>query len=234
MSKVILVTGGQANQGLGYEFVKQLAEHGHTVYLGARDIDKGNDAVSKIGLDNVHALKIEVTNGDSVNESVQSFKTKESHLDMLINNAGIAGRKNNGCDVGEMQDIFNTNVFGVARVTNAYLDLLKKSEKPTIWNIGSMIGAIGLITNVNAPAREWLPYSASKTAMHVYTIMLSQQHPDIKINVVNPGYCGTNLNEFAGTMKPCESVKSIVDELILSDNTETGKFYTFTGEEISW
>src|SRR5580692_6996614 len=92
--KTVLITG--ANKGIGFETAKQLAQLGYFVYLGSRDKMKGLDAVNKLkasGVLNIETIEIDVTNIDSIKKAKQELETKIEALDVLINNAGIAGEQ---------------------------------------------------------------------------------------------------------------------------------------------
>src|ERR1700734_1450170 len=82
---VTLITG--ANKGLGYETARQLIERGHTVYLGARSIERGEAAASELG---GRFVQLDVTDDASVESAVGVIAEKEGHLDVLVNNAGIS------------------------------------------------------------------------------------------------------------------------------------------------
>ncbi|KAL0483162.1 (+)-neomenthol dehydrogenase [Acrasis kona] len=229
MSKIILVTG--ANQGIGFQFAKQLGELGHTVYLGARDIKKGEEAVAKIGLKNVHPLLLDVTKEESIKESVKKIQQEQKHLDVLINNAGIAKYEGKPeVDVDLLKDIFDTNVFGVVRVTNAFIPLLKSSSSPIVLNVSSTVGSTGFVSDPNTTANSFLSYAASKSALNTYSILLSHLLQDVKVNFVSPGYCGTNLNNFAGTLDPKDTVKLMVERVVFAETT--GQFYDYDGSKL--
>src|SRR5580658_10685026 len=90
--RTVLITG--ANKGIGFETAKQLAQLGYFVYLGSREKIKGLDAVNKLkasGISNVESIEIDVTNMDSIKKAKQELENKIEALDVLINNAGIAG-----------------------------------------------------------------------------------------------------------------------------------------------
>jgi NAD(P)-dependent dehydrogenase (short-subunit alcohol dehydrogenase family) len=90
--KKALITG--ANKGIGLEVAKQLAQKGHYVYLGSRELENGLEAVEKLraeGFENVEAIQLDVTNQESVNAAHAEIVKKTEVLDVLINNAGING-----------------------------------------------------------------------------------------------------------------------------------------------
>jgi NAD(P)-dependent dehydrogenase (short-subunit alcohol dehydrogenase family) len=128
---VVFITGG--NTGLGFETARRLKELGHKVYISCRDRAKGEKAASELG---VHYIVIDVTNDESVQNAVQSYMQEESHVDILINNAGIPGGRTAAQDLTAdiIYHVYNTNVFGIVRVTHGFLPLLQKSENPVIVN----------------------------------------------------------------------------------------------------
>ena len=82
---VTLITG--ANKGLGYETARQLIKHGHTVYIGARDVERGEAAASELG---GRFVQLDVTDDASVRPLSVSIAEREGHLDVLVNNAGVS------------------------------------------------------------------------------------------------------------------------------------------------
>src|SRR5580692_11029620 len=117
---VTLITG--ANKGLGYETARQLILRGHTVYMGARDVERGGAAAAELG---GQFVPLEVTDDQSVETALGVIAEREGHLDVLVNNAGISTMS----DVTGMEalKVFNTNAIGIIRVTQAALPLLEKS-----------------------------------------------------------------------------------------------------------
>src|SRR5262249_14322004 len=126
----ILITG--ANKGLGYEASRRLIEAGHDVWMGARDAGRGRAAAEALG---GRLVQLDVTDEASVAAAASAIES----LDVLINNAGISGGR---VPVEEVrpQDIarvFETNVFGLVRVTRAFLPALRRSANPVIVNVSS-------------------------------------------------------------------------------------------------
>ena len=114
--KTVLITG--ANKGIGFETARQLAKLNYFVYLGSRNKEHGLEAVQKLndlGITNVETIVIDVTDFKSVREARQELEAKISSLDILINNAGIAGDQPQTLAIGNMENlrrIFDTNFFG--------------------------------------------------------------------------------------------------------------------------
>ena len=92
---------------------------------------------------------MDVTIEDSVKAAAQAMMDKEDRIDILINNAGISGVYKKAEDITgtDMEKVFDTNVFGVVRVTNAFLPLLRKSDNPVIVNVSSGLGSFGMVTD---------------------------------------------------------------------------------------
>ena len=123
-----LITG--ANKSLGFETARRLAEAGHTIYLGSRDEQRGKEAAGRIG---ARPVQIDVTSDDSVQAAAALIRDEAGHLDVLVNNAGISGglgKSPGDVTAADMRAVYETNVFGVVRVTHAFLPLLAASERP--------------------------------------------------------------------------------------------------------
>lgn len=125
----VLITG--ANRSIGLETAKQLSEKGLFVYLGSRDLQKGEEVVKELtqnGFKNIKAIQIDVTNPESILEAKNSIEKEQGKLDILINNAGILGdvpQDSSNTSIENIQKTFDTNFFGVIRVTQTFLELLK-------------------------------------------------------------------------------------------------------------
>jgi NAD(P)-dependent dehydrogenase (short-subunit alcohol dehydrogenase family) len=163
-----LITG--ANKSLGFETARRLAEAGHTIYLGSRDEQRGKEAAARIG---ARPVRIDVTSDDSVQAAAALIRDEAGHLDVLVNNAGISGGPKPPGDVtaADMRTVYETNVFGVVRVTHAFLPLLAASSAPVIVMVSSGLGSHERVTD---PSRiesglEVLPYPSSKSALNMVT-----------------------------------------------------------------
>src|SRR5690349_17642461 len=142
-----LITG--ANKGLGYETARQLVAAGHTVYVGARDAERGAQAAERLG---ARFVQIDVTDDASVAAAAKQIEA-DGGLDVLVNNAGIEERTATNAVPGaaeitadQMRQLFETNVFGVVRVTHAFLPLLLRSAAPVVVNVSSGLASITHLT----------------------------------------------------------------------------------------
>jgi NAD(P)-dependent dehydrogenase (short-subunit alcohol dehydrogenase family) len=239
--KTILITG--ANKGIGFETARQLAQLNYFVYLGSRDKEHGLEAIKKLndlGIVNVDTIVIDVADINSVRQARQELESKISSLDILINNAGIAGDQPQDFCTGDLENlrrIFDTNFFGTVQTTQEFLPLLKKSEQASIINVSSEVGSITLRTEPgrNTNRDKYNAYGSSKTALNAFTVMLANELSDTGINVnsVTPGYTATDLNQFQGAKTAEQGAVPIVKLVTQSDPAITAKFFK-EGGEVAW
>jgi NAD(P)-dependent dehydrogenase (short-subunit alcohol dehydrogenase family) len=226
---VTLITG--ANKGLGYETARQLIERGHTVYVGARSIERGEGAASELGAEFVH---LDVTDDASGATALGIIDKREGYLDVLVNNAGISTTAE--VDGPEALKVFDTNVIGLIRVTQAALPLLEKSGNPVVVNVSSALGSFWAVTN---PGRRQfhfpaIIYGASKAAVSMLTVQYAKALPQIKFNAVEPGFTATDLTPFSGAGQPVEKgAEVIVRMATIGENGPTGTFWENDGE-LAW
>jgi len=244
--KTVLITG--ANKGIGFETAHQLAQLGYHVYLGSRNLANGQRAAAQLhdeGLSAVEAIQLDVTSADSVLAARAEIGRKTEVLDALVNNAAITGGMPQaalGATVAAFQEVFATNVFGVAQVTQAFIDLLRRAPQPRIVNVGSSGASLTLTSD---PTWKYFHhkaavYPASKAALHMYTIVLAYELRDtpFKVNAVDPGFTATDLNNYRGTGTVEEAATRLVKYVLVGDDGPSGRFISeentpVTGE-IPW
>src|SRR5260370_32015676 len=135
-----VVTG--ANKGIGREVARRLATDGFKGWLGARDAERGTRGAEELraeGLD-VQWLEIDVTNDESVAAAVSTVGNESSHLDVLVNNAGVAINYDRPPSEQAMADIkatYEVNVFGPIRVPQAFLPFLLAAPAARIVMVSS-------------------------------------------------------------------------------------------------
>jgi len=226
---VTLITG--ANKGLGYETARQLIAKGHTVYLGARDPERGGAAAAALG---GQFVQLDVTDDASVESALRSIDERQGRLDVLVNNAGVSATGDvNGAIALQ---VFDTNAIGLIRVTQAALPLLQKSENPVVVNVSSALGSFWAVTN---PERRQFHfpsviYGASKAAVSMLTVQYAKTYPDVKFNAVEPGFTATELTPFSGAGQPVEvGAEVIVRMATIGKDGPTGTFQE-GNEELGW
>jgi NAD(P)-dependent dehydrogenase (short-subunit alcohol dehydrogenase family) len=231
-----LVTG--ANKGIGQQIAQQLAAAGLTVYVGSRDPARGLRAVSEIG-GGARLLILDVTDTGSVASAARQVED----LDILVNNAGISVDLNPATetDVDSFRRTYETNLFGVVAVTNAFLPALRRSPRPRIVNISSGTGSLGWSTGPQAqfPAvGSGAAYRSSKTALNALTVFYAQAlaAEGFKVNALAPGLRQTDLNPRAAASggDPAEAAAGAVRLALLPDDGPTGEFLSWDGTPVPW
>ena len=232
--KTALVTG--ANKGIGLEVAKLLAQQGFFVYLGSRDLGNGQAAVQQLhtaGLTSLEAVQLDVTDPASIRAARATIGAKTPVLDVLVNNAGVSGggtQLARQTTLDQYQAVFATNVFGVAGVTQAFLDLLEQSLQPRIVNVSSAMASLTLFSDFESANSAYrLPvYQASKAALNMYTLHLAYELRDtpFKVNAVCPGYTQTDFTGHQGTSTVAEAGQRIAKYALLGSDGPTGKYFS--------
>lgn len=232
--KTALVTG--ANKSIGFEVARQLAKNEIYVYLGSRNLENGLEAVNKLkaeGLNNVEAIQLDITDDNSVKNARTEIGKKTETLDILINNAGVYGGYPQGAldaTIEKFKAAYDANVFGVVRVIQAFIDLLKKSAEPRIVNVSSSQGSITLHSDPSYKYYDFkgAVYLSSKSAMNMYTVVLAYElkNSNFKINAVCPGFTKTDFNGHRGTGTIEDAGKRIVKYALIDNDGPTGKFFS--------
>ncbi|GAA4930839.1 SDR family NAD(P)-dependent oxidoreductase [Streptomonospora halophila] len=223
---VTLITG--ANKGIGFETAKQLQALGHSVYIGARDAERGEKAAAAIG---ARSVQLDVTDDASVNNALATIGAAEGRLDVLVNNAGILAAGE--VDGPSALRAFDTNAVGIVRVTEAALPLLRKSANPTVVTVSSSAGSFWAVTNPDRPEFDlsFALYSASKAAATMLTVQYAKSQPDIKFNALEPGPTATDMTAAFGIGRPPEeSAATVVRLATLDADGPTGTFQDENGE----
>ena len=232
--KSALVTG--ANKSIGFEVARQLSQKGVYVYLGSRDVEKGKEAITKLnaeGIKNVEAIQLDVTDYESVKAARAEIGKKTKVLDILINNAGIfGGHPQTALDstIDQFKATYDANVYSVVRLTQAFIDLLKKSAEPRIVNVTSSQGSITLHSDPTYKYYDYkgAVYLSSKAALNMFTVVLAYELKDtsFKVNAVCPGYTKTDFNGHRGTGTLEDAGKRIIKYALIDKDGPTGKFFS--------
>ncbi|MFH7029165.1 MAG: SDR family oxidoreductase [Heteroscytonema crispum UTEX LB 1556] len=232
--KIALVTG--ANKGLGFEISRQLAKNGIRVIIGARDAVKGQKAADKLkqeGLD-VYFHQLDVTNIESIRETISWIKQEFGTLHILVNNAGI------NIEYPEQVSIFDvtadtvahtleTNFYAPLQLTQLVISLMKESGYGRIVNMSSTLGSLtdagdpnSIFASVLSPA-----YRISKTALNSLTVLFARELGDtnILVNSVCPGWVKTDMGTEAAPFTVEEGADTPVWLATLPDNGPNGGYF---------
>lgn len=238
---IALVTG--ANKGIGYEIAAGLGARGWKVGVGARDDARREAAVEKLRANGVDAfgVPLDVTDDAGVAAAARVIEEEHGGLDVLVNNAGITGgmpQAPTEVSIDQMRAAVETNVFGVVRVINAMLPLLRRSAAPRIVNMSSGVGSLARQTASDDPLAVGPisgAYSPTKTYLNAVTIQYAKELRDtnILINLGCPGFVATDLNGFRGVRTPEEGARIAISLATLPDDGPTGGYFEDAGP-IPW
>jgi NAD(P)-dependent dehydrogenase (short-subunit alcohol dehydrogenase family) len=185
--RIALVTG--ASSGIGQATAERLTRAGYKVYGTSR---RGGHA----GARSFEMLALDVTSDESVEAAVQQLMQLEGRVDLLVNNAGFgvapAGAEESSLD--QARSIFDTNFFGIVRMTRAVVPHMRRQGSGRIINIGSVLGFL--------PMPYMALYSATKHAVAGFSESLDHELRTlgIRVSVVEPAYINTPFD--ANLMKP--------------------------------
>ncbi len=213
-SQVILITG--ASSGFGKFTAQMLSEQGHVVY--------GTSRKSSENIGNDRMIVVDVTNINSIQNTINKIISEQGKIDVLINNAGIGigGALELATDQ-EVMTQMNTNFFGVVNMCKMVLPFMRKARKGKIINISSIGGVMGI------PYQGF--YSASKFAVEGYSESLALEvHPfGIKVCLVEPGDFTTgftaNRNISVTTLKDTDYGQSFAKSLEIIEKAEQNGYH---------
>lgn len=232
-NKIALITG--ANKGIGFETALKLGQQGVTVYIGARDEQRGKTAVGSLEASGVDArfIQIDLEDYSTVNRAAEILEREHGHLDILVNNAGIMSTEDGSpltTELSVVKKTFDTNFFGTLYVTQKMVPLLQKATSARVVNVSSGLGSLGLNQD---PAWEYVDakligYNASKAALNMLTVQLAWVLKDsaIKVNSANPNFTNTELLPDTTGGRPVEDAARVIVRLaLLSEEGPTGGFF---------
>ena len=223
-----LITG--ANKGLGYETARRLIDAGHTVWMAARDIERGQAAADALG---GTFVQLDVTDDASIAAAAATV-AGAGGLDVLINNAGVIGPHTTAAHELSADDalsVYNTNVFGIIRMTTAFVPILRESAAPTIVNVTSGLGSFDFVHDASRVESGIVAplYTSSKSAVTMLTVQYAKAFPDIRVNAADPGYTATDFNGHGGHQTVTEGTDATVALALLGPDGPTGEFHDRRG-----
>jgi len=233
--RVAVVTG--ANKGIGLEIARQLAREGITVFIGARDEERGRAAAEKLQAEGLDArpLRLDVSDDASVAAAASRVEQETGRLDILVNNAGVAidDGPPSRVSIDALRRTYETNVFSVVRTTQAMLPLLRRSDAGRIVNLSSGLGSL---TQNSDPSWDYasvkfLAYNSSKTAVNAITVQFAYELRDtpIKVNAADPGYVATDMNRNQGVRSVEQGAATPVRLALLPPDGPTGGYFNDEG-----
>jgi len=238
---VALVTG--ASRGIGQATARRLAREGQHVILTGRDLASMEEAADRLVREGfaASALQLDVTDEASVYAASCEVERRFGHLDVLVNNAGVLPQATRSdpaeaVDATMFRRTFDTNLFGAVAVLEAFLPLLRKSERGRIVNVTTTMASLADQTNPESPYYDMVvpAYQASKAALNNVTIALAKALADtpIKVTSVCPGFVQTDLTPVNRAQAPltAEEAAEVVHRAAdLPDHAASGTFIDSSG-----
>jgi NAD(P)-dependent dehydrogenase (short-subunit alcohol dehydrogenase family) len=207
---VAVVTG--SSSGIGLAASLALAKNGYLTYATMRNLAKRDSIQSVAEKEHlpVRTVQLDVTDENSVKNAIQSILSESGRIDLLVNNAGY-GMTGAFEDIGmdEIKSLYETNVFGVIRVTQAVLPIMRKQGSGRIINISSGAGRIGY------PGGS--AYVSSKFALEGLSesMAFEVEQFGIKTVLVEPGFIRTNFAENIVTAKKAQDPNSSYSQMMM-------------------
>src|SRR5918994_5104547 len=186
--KVAVITG--SSSGIGLESALILARNGYTTYATMRSPDK--DISLKAAVQNeslpIRIVQLDVTDDSSVKNAIQTIVSETGRIDILVNNAGYGlGGALEDLSIEEIKNLYETNVFGLIRVTQIVLPIMRKQQSGIIVNVSSGAGLFGY------PGGS--AYVSTKFAVEGLSESMSYELEPfgIKVVLIEPGFIRTNF-----------------------------------------
>ncbi|KOO47452.1 SDR family NAD(P)-dependent oxidoreductase [Priestia koreensis] len=226
METTAFVTG--ANKGIGYELVRQLANHMDHVFLGARNEELGKKAIHSLGLSNVSFVQVDISDQNSIQSAMDTILGQTNYLDLLINNAGVAldfHISPTELKVEMLREIFNINFFGTFQMIQTFLPLVKKARRGKIVNVTTDMASQTMFDNGDVHPLNILGYNSSKTAINSLTLSFGKEFGEggPEIFGVTPGFTTTDLNSNAPGGKSTKEGAKVIVKHALSEQNYNGK-----------
>jgi NAD(P)-dependent dehydrogenase (short-subunit alcohol dehydrogenase family) len=224
-ARIALVSGG--NRGIGFEICRQLAKHGVSVVLTARDAAKGKAAVKALAEQDLQAdfQRLDVTSCRSIRSCVAAVAERHGRIDVLVNNAGVLldsrGSRFLDTQLETYRDTLEANLFGPLQLAQAVVPIMKANRYGRIVNLSSGLGQLSEMS-AGTPA-----YRISKTALNALTRILADEFKEnnILVNSMCPGWTRTGMGGEGAPRTPEQAADTALWLATLPDDGPTGGFF---------
>ncbi len=227
----IIITG--ANRGLGLEFARQYAVAGWRVYACCRDPSKASELCELKGQHtnlSVHGMDVR----DHRQIDVLAKNLAQENIDIVLNNAGVFYKESES--LGSLGydawlDSFRINTLAAAKMAEAFVTQVARSEKRLFVAITSLMGSID-----DNGSGGYYPYRSSKAALNAVMKSLAIDLKPNKVGalLLHPGWVKTEMGGPHAKITPQESVRGmrkVIDNFKLKDS---GRFFDYAGKELPW
>jgi NAD(P)-dependent dehydrogenase (short-subunit alcohol dehydrogenase family) len=218
----VLITG--ASRGIGRGLAEAYAARGDDVLAAVRDAKADTPKGCRL-------LPLDVTDAESV--AVAAARLVGTPIDLLINNAGLYGARGQALADVDMDDfarVLDVNVLGPQRVTQAFLPNLRRANAAKIAVISSAMGQL------SSPQAGALIYRTSKAAVNKLAQGWAEElrSQGIAVACLHPGWVQTDMGGSSADIPVSQAVPGIIAVLDQLSVASTGRFWNYTGKELSW
>jgi NAD(P)-dependent dehydrogenase (short-subunit alcohol dehydrogenase family) len=207
--KVAVVTG--SSSGIGYETALTLARNGFLTYATMRNVSKSDNIKSITNKEKlpIRINQLDVTDDVSVNNTIHTIVSEAGRIDVLVNNAGygLVGAFED-LSIQEIKDLYETNVFGVVRVTQAVLPTMRRQQSGIIVNVSSGAGIFGYPGGSS--------YVSTKFALEGLSESISYELEPfgVKVVLIEPGFIKTNFGNSMVIAKRAQNPSSPYSQMM--------------------
>jgi NAD(P)-dependent dehydrogenase (short-subunit alcohol dehydrogenase family) len=228
----VLITG--ASRGLGFEFARQYAAGGWRVLATCRNPATADELhhLAQGKSDMLTIVAMDVADVENIRNAARQFS--DIAIDLLINNAGIAGasgQSTGNVDYNSWAEVLDVNTMGPMRVTEAFIDQIARSERRLVVTITSGMGS--LADNRSGGS---IAYRSSKAAVNMVmrSAAIDLAPRRISCVLVNPGWVRTDMGGPGARLTPQESVTALRRQIDSFGPNHSGRFYNYDGREYPW
>lgn len=227
--ETIVITG--ANRGIGLALVKQFLQDDKNVIATCRVLNNANDLKSLKEIGNLSLFELEVTSGKSVLDFAETLSGKT--IDILINNAGVMGPEQQSLKQMNYESwayTFSVNAMAPFQIATSLLDNLRMSTNPRIIAISSQMGSL------NRKSKGVYAYRSSKAAVNKVMQVLATELESENIIVcpVHPGWVKTDMGGAEADITAEESAAGLLTVINNLSKEQSGRFWTWQGDEHPW
>ncbi|OSC97327.1 NAD-P-binding protein [Trametes coccinea BRFM310] len=229
-----LITG--CSRGIGLGLTRKLLEDpANFIIATCRNPEKAVDleALKDTAKGTLHILKLDVDDLDGIRNSVKEVSEilGDRGLDYLVNNAAVNQKIDTAfsMDVEGWGAVFKTNVVAPALLGQVYLPLIEKSNKKTIVNVSSSLGAFGY-----GYGELWASYAITKTGLNMLTYKQRAERPDLMVVCLCPGWVKTDLGTDDAPLDLEDSVSAVAKVLTSLKPEDNGRLVNYKHELVPW
>jgi NAD(P)-dependent dehydrogenase (short-subunit alcohol dehydrogenase family) len=222
-----VITG--AARGLGFELVRQYSSaHSQNLIIAAVRDPSAKSSVKLTQLaqsnKNIRIVQLDVADETTILNAAKQVSALVSHIDILINNAGIIGEKGTGLTTtkSDLLDVYNTNVVGQILVIQNFLPLLKAASPAA--KVVTISSGLGSNAHADALGPAMISYGISKAAVNFFNTAFANTVPELTFLSFSPGWVKTDMGSDKAPIEVADSVTAIRTRIQQKQHSNSGEF----------